>query len=126
MTEEIVRKIIEEIQDALKNGRKVIINGVVVQNGVGVVIACVLLIVTITSGGAFIVTVPLASLGSIAQSFDSTTPVPEELGSVVVVCAFIGSRKGWRTRRVNATASATPITSFLTLARIVTCPLKVF
>jgi len=31
MTEEIVRKIIEEIQDALKNGRKVIINGVVVQ-----------------------------------------------------------------------------------------------
>jgi len=31
MTEEIVRKIIEEIQDALKNGKKVIINGVVVQ-----------------------------------------------------------------------------------------------
>ncbi len=31
MTEEIVRKIIGEIQDALKNGKKVIINGVVVQ-----------------------------------------------------------------------------------------------
>jgi len=31
MTEEIVRKIIEEIQNALKEGRKVIINGVVVQ-----------------------------------------------------------------------------------------------
>ena len=30
MTEEIVRKIIEEINEALKNGRKVIINGVVV------------------------------------------------------------------------------------------------
>jgi flagellar biosynthesis regulator FlbT len=31
MTEEIVRKIIEEIQNALKENRKVIINGVVVQ-----------------------------------------------------------------------------------------------
>jgi len=31
MTEEIVRKIIEEINEALKQGRKVIINGVVVQ-----------------------------------------------------------------------------------------------
>jgi flagellar biosynthesis regulator FlbT len=31
MTEEIVRKIIEEINEALKNGKKVIINGVVVQ-----------------------------------------------------------------------------------------------
>ena len=31
MTEEIVRKIIGEINEALKNGRKVIINGVVVQ-----------------------------------------------------------------------------------------------
>ncbi len=31
MTEEIVRKIIEDIQDALKSGKKVIINGVVVQ-----------------------------------------------------------------------------------------------
>ena len=30
MTEEIVRKIIEEIQDALKNGKKVIINGTIV------------------------------------------------------------------------------------------------
>jgi nucleoid DNA-binding protein len=30
MTEEIVRKIIEEINEALKQGRKVIINGVVV------------------------------------------------------------------------------------------------
>ncbi len=30
MTEEIVKKIIEEIQDALKSGKKVIINGVVV------------------------------------------------------------------------------------------------
>ncbi len=30
MTEEIVRKIIEEIQNALKENRKVIINGVVV------------------------------------------------------------------------------------------------
>ena len=31
MTEEIVRKIIEEINEALKQGRKVIINGTVVQ-----------------------------------------------------------------------------------------------
>jgi len=31
MSEEIVRKIIEEINEALKNGKKVIINGVVVQ-----------------------------------------------------------------------------------------------
>jgi len=31
MTEEIVRKIIEDIQNALKENRKVIINGVVVQ-----------------------------------------------------------------------------------------------
>ena len=31
MTEEIVRKIIEEIQNALKEGRKVIINGTIVQ-----------------------------------------------------------------------------------------------
>ena len=31
MSEEIVRKIIEEIQNALKENRKVIINGVVVQ-----------------------------------------------------------------------------------------------
>jgi flagellar biosynthesis regulator FlbT len=31
MTEEIVRKIIEDIQNALKEGKKVIINGVVVQ-----------------------------------------------------------------------------------------------
>ena len=31
MTEEIVKKIIEEINEALKQGRKVIINGVVVQ-----------------------------------------------------------------------------------------------
>ncbi len=30
MTEEIVRKIIEEINEALKNGRKVIINGTIV------------------------------------------------------------------------------------------------
>ena len=30
-TEEIVRRIIEEINEALKNGKKVIINGVVVQ-----------------------------------------------------------------------------------------------
>ncbi len=30
MTEEIVRKIIGEIQDALKNGKKVIINGTIV------------------------------------------------------------------------------------------------
>jgi flagellar biosynthesis regulator FlbT len=30
MTEEIVRKIVEEIQNALKENRKVIINGVVV------------------------------------------------------------------------------------------------
>jgi len=38
----------------------------------------------------------------------------------------VGDRKGWRTRRVSATASATPIASFLALARIVACPLKVF
>ena len=31
MTEEIVRKIIEEINEALRSGKKVIINGVVVQ-----------------------------------------------------------------------------------------------
>ncbi len=31
MTEEIVKKIIEDIQVALKSGKKVIINGVVVQ-----------------------------------------------------------------------------------------------
>ena len=31
MSEEVVKKIIEEINEALKNGRKVIINGVVVQ-----------------------------------------------------------------------------------------------
>jgi len=31
MTEEIVKKIIEDIQNALKENRKVIINGVVVQ-----------------------------------------------------------------------------------------------
>jgi len=31
MTEEIVRKIIEEINEALRNGKKVIINGTVVQ-----------------------------------------------------------------------------------------------
>ena len=31
MSEEIVRKIIEEINEALRQGRKVIINGVVVQ-----------------------------------------------------------------------------------------------
>jgi len=31
VTEEIVRKIIEEIQNALKEGRKVIINGTIVQ-----------------------------------------------------------------------------------------------
>jgi len=31
MSEEIVKKIIEEINEALKQGRKVIINGVVVQ-----------------------------------------------------------------------------------------------
>jgi len=31
MSEEVVRKIIEEINEALKSGKKVIINGVVVQ-----------------------------------------------------------------------------------------------
>ena len=31
MSEEVVKKIIEEINEALKNGKKVIINGVVVQ-----------------------------------------------------------------------------------------------
>jgi flagellar biosynthesis regulator FlbT len=31
MSEEVVKKIIEEINEALKQGRKVIINGVVVQ-----------------------------------------------------------------------------------------------
>jgi preprotein translocase subunit YajC len=30
MSEEVVKKIIEEIQDALKNGKKVIINGTIV------------------------------------------------------------------------------------------------
>jgi flagellar biosynthesis regulator FlbT len=31
MSEEVVKKIIEEINEALKNGKKVIINGIVVQ-----------------------------------------------------------------------------------------------
>ena len=30
MAEEVIKKIIEEIQDALKNGKKVIINGTIV------------------------------------------------------------------------------------------------